>query len=61
MIKINRMVGNLFGFKSREQYICKYKNHYNSGNYLFERSLVAYFRTLFDGMSLEEILDYYGD
>lgn len=61
ILDLENLYTSLFGFKTREQYIQKYKNHYNNGNYLFERSLTAYFRTLFDGMSLEEILDYYGN
>ena len=51
---------NIFGFQSRQEYVSKYKQHYNTGDYLFERSLKNYFEALFDGMSLQEVIDVYG-
>ncbi|MFX1376002.1 MAG: hypothetical protein ACFFA0_09340, partial [Promethearchaeota archaeon] len=51
---------NVFGFQSHQEYINKYKQHYNSGDYFFERALKNYFESLFDGMSLQEIIDVYG-
>ena len=60
ILTFENLYTNIFGFQSRQEYVSKYKNPYNYGNFYFERALTNYFRTLFDGMSLEEILDLYG-
>lgn len=51
---------NIFGFQSRQEYISKYKEPYNSGDYLFERALKNFFEALFDEMPLQKIIDIYG-
>ena len=59
ILDLENLYTNIFGFQSRQKYIRKYKKPYNYGNYYFEKAMKNYFRTIFDGMSLEEILDYY--
>ncbi len=60
LLTFENMYTNIFGFQSRQKYINKYKKHYNNGDYLFERALTNYFKALFDGMPLQEIIDVYG-
>jgi len=47
---------DIFGFQSRKEYVEKYKDS-SGGDFLFKRALKNYFEKLFDGMSLNEIIE----
>ncbi len=59
LLTFENIYTNIFGFQSRQKYISKYKKNFNNGEYLFERSLSNYFKALFDGMPLQEIIEVY--
>ena len=59
LLTFENIYTNIFGFQSRQEYVNKYRDPYNNGDYLFERALKNYFESLFDGMSLQEIIDVY--
>ncbi|MFW9987663.1 MAG: hypothetical protein ACFFC3_03325 [Candidatus Odinarchaeota archaeon] len=59
LLTLENIYSNTFGFQSRQEYINKYKQHYNSGDFFFKRALRNYFKGLFEGISLENIIKYY--
>ena len=52
------LYANIFGFHNRYEYETKYKD-YNNKDFFFERALRGYFEKLFNGISLDEIIEKY--
>ncbi len=55
---LENLYTEVFGYKSREEYVEKYREQGN-GNQHFERSLRNYFKRLFDGLLVNEIIEQY--